>query len=170
MADADHSMTHTACTAVDCEDSPRMQNSVDRSFNGLQVHRKVQARTAMDEFLNTDPPSVEIPLTWTDNNGKRNGEPWFVQTNIHCSEMKKQLVEAHMHYFAKALLFAQDNAKFMAAWNNRMTCIINKTDPIIEFELDVALKNLHLANQNLKSVLMTLRTAAAHQDNAMAEM
>ena len=125
------------------------QNSVDKSFNGLQRHHKRQARVAMDEFLNTHPPSVE---------------------DICGPEEKKQRVEAHMHYFAKALLFAQDNAKFMAAWNNRMTDIINKTDLILESELDVALKNLDLANRNLKSALMTLRTAAAQQDKAMTEM
>tara|TARA_Y100000389_G_C17463454_1_gene523547 strand:- start:1258 stop:1701 length:444 start_codon:yes stop_codon:yes gene_type:complete len=140
------------------------QNSVDRSFNGLQLHRKLQARTAMDEFLNTDPPSVEIPLTCTDINGKR------LKTNIYRPEEKKKLVETHMHYFARGLLLAQDNAKVMAAWNQRMTSIMNETVRVPESELDVALKNLDLANRNLRSALMTLRTAAAQQDEAMTEM
>ena len=124
----------------------------------------------MDEFLDTDPPSVEIPLTWTDINGKRLGEPWFVKTDIYRPEEKKKLVEEHMHYFARGLLLAQDNAKDMAAWNKRMTSIINKADRVYEFELDVALKNLNLANQNLKLVLMTLRTVAKQQDGAMSGM
>ena len=136
----------------------------------LQLHRKLQARAAMDEFLDTDPPSVEIPLTWTDINGKRLGEPWFVKTDIYRPEEKKKLVEEHMHYFARGLLLAQDNAKVMAAWNKRMTSIMNMTVRVPESELDVALKNLDLANRNLKSVLMTLRTAAAQQDEAMTEM
>lgn len=100
-------------------------------------------------------------------------EPWFVQTDIYRPEEKKMLVEAHMHHCGRGLLLAANNANVMAARNQRMTSIIDMTVRIPESELDVVLEKLDLANRNLMSALMTLRTAAAQQDEvheAMIEM
>lgn len=143
----------TANDAIAISSNKQPPNSVDKLFNGLQLHRQLRARAAMSEFLDV--------------------EPWFVQTDIYRPEEKKMLVEAHMHHCGRGLLLAANNANVMAARNQRMTSIIDMTVRIPESELDVVLEKLDLANRNLMSALMTLRTAAAQQDEvheAMIEM
>ena len=62
MVDADHSMT-TKGKMNGWAKPQNPQNSVDRSFNGLQLHHKLQARAAMDGHLNVIVQVVQyLPL------------------------------------------------------------------------------------------------------------